>query len=213
MSVPFEVIELDKPRKLRFATKAVKIAEELTGEKLLSLFAEQDVIAMDNLIKIAYAGLCWEDNELTLEKVEDILDEHVSNITSFVKKLSKAVSHAYEVKDAENRKEFNIDELIVDVVGYLGYTHEQFWDMTFAEINEAIEGYNKRRKLEKLENDFRTGLICSVIANVNRDKKKRRRPYTPQDFMPREKRQKMDAKQMFEVLKMVTIANGGKVNG
>jgi len=32
--------------------------------------------------------------------------------------------------------------------------------------------------------DWRTGLIASTIANVNRDPKKRRKPYEPEDFMP-----------------------------
>ena len=33
--------------------------------------------------------------------------------------------------------------------------------------------------------DWRAGLIASTIANVNRDPKKRRKPYEPSDFMPR----------------------------
>ena len=33
--------------------------------------------------------------------------------------------------------------------------------------------------------DWRAGLIASTVANANRDQKRRRRPYEPQDFMPR----------------------------
>ena len=33
--------------------------------------------------------------------------------------------------------------------------------------------------------DWRAGLIAATIANANRDSKKRRRPYEPQDFMPK----------------------------
>ncbi|MGE5585721.1 MAG: hypothetical protein ACM309_09385 [Bacillota bacterium] len=33
--------------------------------------------------------------------------------------------------------------------------------------------------------DWRAGLIAATIANANRDPKKRRKPYEPQDFMPR----------------------------
>lgn len=33
--------------------------------------------------------------------------------------------------------------------------------------------------------DHRTGIVASTIANVNRDPKKRPRPYTPDDFTPR----------------------------
>ena len=36
--------------------------------------------------------------------------------------------------------------------------------------------------------DWRAGLIASTIANVNRDPKKRRKPYEPEDFMPRRDR-------------------------
>jgi hypothetical protein len=32
--------------------------------------------------------------------------------------------------------------------------------------------------------DWRAGMIASTIANVNRDPKKQRKPYTPKDFMP-----------------------------
>lgn len=33
----------------------------------------------------------------------------------------------------------------------------------------------------------RTAKICAVLANCHRDKKKRARPYTEDDFMPRKK--------------------------
>lgn len=33
--------------------------------------------------------------------------------------------------------------------------------------------------------DLRAGIVASVIANANRDRKKRPRPYEPTDFMPK----------------------------
>ena len=33
--------------------------------------------------------------------------------------------------------------------------------------------------------DWRFGMLASVIANANRDPKRRRKPYEPSDFMPR----------------------------
>lgn len=33
--------------------------------------------------------------------------------------------------------------------------------------------------------DWRFGMLASVVANANRDAKKRRQPYEPQDFMPK----------------------------
>lgn len=32
--------------------------------------------------------------------------------------------------------------------------------------------------------DWRAGMIASTVANVHRDPKKRREPFSPQDFMP-----------------------------
>lgn len=37
--------------------------------------------------------------------------------------------------------------------------------------------------------DWRAGIVAATIANVNRDEKKRRKPYTPQDFIPEWDRQ------------------------
>lgn len=57
---------------------------------------------------------------------------------------------------------------------------------------------------------FNSALICSVIANVHRGKGK---PYKPDDFMPKEKKkEKMTINEMVEMLKVVTLANGGEVN-
>ncbi len=38
--------------------------------------------------------------------------------------------------------------------------------------------------------DWRTGLVASTIANVNRDPKKQRKPFEPDDFMPQRKRER-----------------------
>jgi hypothetical protein len=43
----------------------------------------------------------------------------------------------------------------------------------------SIEPFGEERA------DLRAGIIASVIANVNRDPKKRREPFTEFDFMPR----------------------------
>jgi hypothetical protein len=33
--------------------------------------------------------------------------------------------------------------------------------------------------------DLRSGIVASTIANVNRDPKKQKKPYSPQDFLPK----------------------------
>lgn len=52
--------------------------------------------------------------------------------------------------------------------------------------------------------------MSSIIAEVNRDKKKRSKPFTPNDFMPR-KKVKMTDKQMTKSLELATVMLGGEI--
>jgi len=60
--------------------------------------------------------------------------------------------------------------------------------------------------------DFRTGLICSVIANCNRTSNSK--TFEPQDFMPK-KREEVTVAQspdaMLKRLMMLNAATGGKI--
>ena len=56
--------------------------------------------------------------------------------------------------------------------------------MTPVEINLEIEIYMERLKQDLYDDDYRTGMICATVANVNRDPKKKREPWKPEDFMP-----------------------------
>jgi len=61
--------------------------------------------------------------------------------------------------------------------------------------------------------DQQAALICCVLANINRDKKKKPKPFTVDDFMPKVvgKKEKQTPQQQFEVVKMLNAAFGGKV--
>ena len=61
--------------------------------------------------------------------------------------------------------------------------------------------------------NYRGAMICSVIAEVNRDRKKRKKPYTPSDFMPKKKKTRVEltGEQMREQLGLINAALGGKV--
>jgi hypothetical protein len=61
----------------------------------------------------------------------------------------------------------------------LGLTEEEFLDLTTAELKVF---YDVQAKLEQRE-DFRFAQICYILAETNRDKK--RKPYKIEDFMPR----------------------------
>lgn len=64
--------------------------------------------------------------------------------------------------------------------------------------------------------NWRAAMICCIIANAHRDRKKKPTPFKPSDFMPQkpqklEKGKKMTDEEMLEVLKRTTIMLGGEV--
>lgn len=44
--------------------------------------------------------------------------------------------------------------------------------------------------------DYRAALVCAVLANCFRDRKKRAKAFQPSDFMPRQKQQEQTPEQM-----------------
>lgn len=77
--------------------------------------------------------------------------------------------------------------------------------MTPKEFN-ALSG---RWRDEQKRLDSRVALIAALIANANRDPKRRKKPYAVEDFMPKE-RQRKSANQMLETVKVLHAAFGGK---
>lgn len=68
---------------------------------------------------------------------------------------------------------------------------------------------NKINKAEKKQEDYRTATVCAVIANCNRDTKKRKKPFTPDDFMPKEKKVQTWQEQL-TIVEMLNEALQGK---
>ena len=64
------IINLDKPRKLKYGFKAHKIIREKYGEK--KSLADILNVHADEIPFFAWAGLVWEDKSLTYEKVEEL---------------------------------------------------------------------------------------------------------------------------------------------
>lgn len=78
-----------------------------------------------------------------------------------------------------------------------GVSVERFWRLTPAEIDMEIEGFYKR--LEHQE--YLNGLLCAVMAEPYRDKKKHPEPFDPEGFMPcKAKEQRQTWEEMKEIL-------------
>jgi len=87
--------------------------------------------------------------------------------------------------------------------------------MTTKELSLYCEMQNKRIKDNNYMDDLRTARVCQLLANINRDSKKRSKPYTEKDFMPtyeKPKRKKMKVEHMEAFLKAITRATGGVVD-
>ncbi|MEB1809026.1 MAG: hypothetical protein LPK26_17350 [Bacillaceae bacterium] len=65
-------IELDKIRNLRLGVNARCKVEELTGKQISSF---EGGLSENDLRIFLYCGLKWEDEELTLEQVGELMDD------------------------------------------------------------------------------------------------------------------------------------------
>ena len=79
--------------------------------------------------------------------------------------------------------------------------------MTLAQFSALAGEY--RAEQEML--NYRGAMICSVIAEVNRDRKKRKKAYTPDDFMPKKKKARMTSGQMKAQIEAINIMLDGDV--
>jgi len=84
---------------------------------------------------------------------------------------------------------------------------EEFWSLTLKQYEALV----KRYALDIERQDYHAGLICSVLANIYRDPKKRRKPYTAQDFMPRKEKPKQEPEEIMRKMKAITISLGGEI--
>ncbi len=75
------VLNLDRPRRLKFGFKAIRLIREKFGDREISDLMNMKV---DEMPTLAWAGLIHEDQELTVEKVETLLDEKIGKEYSVV---------------------------------------------------------------------------------------------------------------------------------
>lgn len=87
------MINLDKPRKLRFGMGAMVEFEQLTGIKLMEL---NDEMSMDVCSKLLWIMLKQEDKELTLQKTCELIDEYAESITEVITAITKAIEAAFQ---------------------------------------------------------------------------------------------------------------------
>jgi len=93
------LIELDKPRILRYGINALAIVEELLGKPLTAL--DFNNVSVKDMRAILYAGLYHEDSSLTPEKAADLIDEY-SDIETAAQKIGEAMTLAFGGNNPKN---------------------------------------------------------------------------------------------------------------
>ena len=67
------VIELDRPRTLKYGKKALKMVEVITNTKITK-FNPTDM-SCDEVVKVLHAGLVHEDPTLTMVQLDDMIED------------------------------------------------------------------------------------------------------------------------------------------
>lgn len=93
----------------------------------------------------------------------------------------------------------------------LGLTEIDFWELTPGQLDLLAKRHNSVESARNERADYRSALICSVIANVNRGKGQK--PFKVQDFMPQESGPKKNQtpEEQLTIVKMLNAAFGGEV--
>jgi hypothetical protein len=63
----------------------------------------------------------------------------------------------------------------------LGLTDSDFWSLTLIEFNALL----RRQSAEYERDSYHAALICAVTLNSQGGRGKGKKPYSPQDFMPK----------------------------
>ena len=92
------IIELDRPRALRYGHKALKTLGAMTGKPLSRLMEDMKDMDFADIETILYCGLLSDakskGEDLQLEQMEDLLDQ-ASSYKEITRSMTKAMSGAF----------------------------------------------------------------------------------------------------------------------
>lgn len=91
-AIPFLVIELDRPRKIRLGMSAIVEFEMLTGEKVMAINKDSN---FEVLMKLLWVMLKQEDKELTFEGTLELIDEYGGSLTEIMSFVGEVISIAF----------------------------------------------------------------------------------------------------------------------
>lgn len=103
----YHPIKLDKVRNFKYGMKAISLIEKKFKKPISQI--DMDNLTMEETAIIIWAGLYHEDDNLTPDKVMDLVDEH-SDFVTIIDEMSKALFSAfgYDEKLLEELKQEEI---------------------------------------------------------------------------------------------------------
>ena len=105
MSKPFVLVNLDKPRKLRYTTNALVMLEESLGKpigEIMNNFAN-GLYGFKDIRNLLWAGLLDEDSSLTPEDAGNLIDE-AEDFADVVSKIGEALQESFGTRQKKVEK-------------------------------------------------------------------------------------------------------------
>lgn len=193
----------------------------LTLDGLAAIEERQQVIgqALDvgTLRLFLWAMLAHDEPLLTLREVGSWVDlERLPEIAAAVQRALDVQVHRQPDSAAAGagaERKTNWPALWAMGRSDLGLSAAEFWALTPLQFHYLVERWQERSERDL----FRSALICAVVAECHRDRKKRKKPFTPADFMPALKRRERqeDRQQHMQAMRarveMLAALFGGKL--
>jgi hypothetical protein len=101
------LVTLDKPRQLRYRHAALSALEQHFGCKMADIGDKLDKPGIEDMVVLLWAGLLWEDKELTLESVGKLIDNGESGIGELLAAILTAFDLAFETSKNATRPAAN----------------------------------------------------------------------------------------------------------
>ena len=93
--IPFVMINLDKPRRLRFGMSAMLEFEQLTGLKLMELSVTPETYA-----KVLWVMLKQDDPDITLKQTAELVDDYAESVVDVIQIVDGLMDSVFpKVKD------------------------------------------------------------------------------------------------------------------
>ncbi len=86
------IVNIDRPRRMRFSTNAMIVAEELSGLNILDIDLNGAKAGFKAMLALIFAALWADDNDLTLQRAGELADEYEDGVLGLFEKAAEAIA-------------------------------------------------------------------------------------------------------------------------